>query len=76
MEDKLRNIIAMIAETSADFAGDADLKEDLQVDSHRAVELVFEVERTFQIKIPDGRFGEMRTLNGMVALVKSLVPAA
>jgi len=68
MEQTLREI----AETAPDFAGDADLRDDLDVDSHRAVEIVFEIERTFDIKIPDDRFGEMRTLNGTVALVRSL----
>jgi acyl carrier protein len=72
MEEILRNIIANIAETAPDFRADADLKDDLQVDSHRAVELVFEVERTFGIQIPGNRAEEMRTLNGVMALVQSL----
>jgi acyl carrier protein len=72
MEDELRQIIAKIAETSADFSADADLREDLDVDSHRAVELVFEIERVFDIKIPVTRFDELRTLKKAVALVTSL----
>ena len=72
MEKTLRQIIAKIAETSPDFAADADLKDDLDVDSHRAVEIVFEIERTFNVKIPDERFGEMQTLNGTMNLVRSL----
>jgi acyl carrier protein len=72
----LRQIIATIAETTPDFGADADLRDELDLDSHRAVELVFEVESTFKVKIPDKRFGEMRTLNGMVSLVKSLLPAS
>ena len=75
MEKKLREIIATIAETTPDFPGTADLKEDLQVDSHRAVEIVFEIERVFDIKIPDDRFGEMRTFNETLNLVKSLTGA-
>src|SRR5579863_6572620 len=46
VEERLRQIIATIVETTPDFAADADLKEDLDLDSHRAVELVFEVEST------------------------------
>ena len=76
MEQKLREIIATIAETTPDFPATADLKEDLQVDSHRAVEIIFELERTFNIKIPDRRFGELRTLNDTLNLVKSLMGAA
>ncbi len=76
MEQTLREIIATIAETAPDFAGDADLRDDLDVDSHRAVEIVFEIERTFNVKIPDDRYGEMRTLNGTVKLVHSLKGAS
>jgi acyl carrier protein len=76
MEQKLRQIIATIAEIAPDFPGTADLKEDLQVDSHRAVEMVFEIERTFNIRIPDDRFGEMKTFDGTLSLVKSLADAA
>ncbi len=72
MEEELRQIIAKIAETNADFSADADLREDLDVDSHRAVELVFEIERVFDIKIPVTRFDELRSLKKAVALVASL----
>jgi acyl carrier protein len=76
MEETLRQIIAKIAETFADFSADADLKEDLEVDSHRAVELLFEIERTFDVKIPATRFDELRSLNKAMALLKSLKPGA
>jgi acyl carrier protein len=72
MEETLRQIIATIAETTPDFRADADLKYELGVDSHRTIELLFELERTFDITIPDSRYVEMRTLNGMLALVESL----
>lgn len=72
MEEQLRQIIATIAETPADFSADADLRDDLQVDSHRAVEIVFEIERVFDVKIPDDRLAEMRTFGGTLNLVKSL----
>jgi acyl carrier protein len=76
MEETLRKIIAKIAETSADFSADASLREELDVDSHRAVELLFEVERAFDVKIPAERFDELGTLNKAVALVKSLKSGA
>jgi acyl carrier protein len=72
MEEDLRKIIAKIAETNAAFSADADLREELDVDSHRAVELLFEIERTFDVKIPADRFDELGTLNKALALVKSL----
>jgi acyl carrier protein len=66
MEEELRQIIAKIAETNADFSADADLREELDVDSHRAVELVFEIERVFDIKVPVARLDELRTLKKTV----------
>jgi acyl carrier protein len=72
MEQTLRQIIAKIAETKPDFGADADLRDDLDVDSHRAVEIVFEIERTFNVKIPDDRFREMQTFDGTLQLVRSL----
>jgi acyl carrier protein len=76
MEESLRQIIAKIAETNASFSADADLREELDVDSHRAVELLFEIERTFDVKIPADRFDELGTLNKTIALVKSLKSGA
>jgi acyl carrier protein len=71
-EQTLRQIIAKIAETSPDFGADASLRDELDVDSHRAVELLFEIERAFDVKIPADRFDEMQTLSKALALVKSL----
>jgi acyl carrier protein len=72
MEQTLRNIVSKIAETSADFAPDANLRDDLRVDSVRALELVFEVENQFSIKVPEGRYGEVRTFQDLVKLVDSI----
>jgi acyl carrier protein len=72
MEETLRQIIAKIAETTPDFGADADLREDLDLDSHRGVELLFEVERVFDVKVPADRFDELRTLNKALALIASL----
>jgi acyl carrier protein len=72
MEQKLREIIAKIAEVSPDFAADADLRDELDLDSHRAVEMVFEVEKEFSVTIPDNRYREMRSLTAIVSLVQSL----
>ena len=72
MESQLKEMIARIAETNADFGPDADLREEVGVDSHRAVELLFEIERAFDVKIPAERFDETQSLNKALALVKSL----
>ena len=72
MEHTLRNIVAKIAETTPEFASDANLRDDLNVDSVRALEIIFEIESAFGILIPEGRYGELRTFNKMLSLVASL----
>ena len=72
MDKTLRNIVAKIAETSADFSPDATLRDDLNVDSVRALEVIFEVEREFAIRIPEGRYGEVRTFQDLLKLVSSI----
>jgi len=72
MEQTLREIVAKIAETTNDFASNASLLHDLEVDSVRALEVIFEIERTFSIKVPEGRYGEVRTFADLLALVTTL----
>ncbi len=72
MEQALRSIVSKIAETPEDFSPDANLRDDLRVDSVRALELVFEVEKEFSIKVPEGRYGEVRTFQDLVKLVDSI----
>ena len=73
MEQELRCIIARVAETSNQaFSPDADLRDELDVDSHRAVELAFEIERRFEVDIPPDRLVELRTLRTAMELVRSL----
>jgi acyl carrier protein len=72
MEQQLREIVSRIAEIPLDFSADAHMRDELSVDSFRAFEIVFEIERTFNIKVPDGRYGEVQTFNDIVKLVQSL----
>jgi acyl carrier protein len=72
MEEKLRQIVAKITETSPDFPVDSDLRDDLRVDSIRGLEIVFEIERTFGVKVPDDRYNEVQTFGDMLALLKEL----
>jgi acyl carrier protein len=72
MEEQLRTIVAKIAETSPDFPPDANLRDDLSVDSVRALELIFEVEREFSIRVPEQRYGEVRTFTDLVKVVGAI----
>jgi acyl carrier protein len=75
MEQTLRNIVAKIAEIPPDFAPDASLRDDLKVDSVRALELLFEVEKELAVAVPETRYGEVRTFQDLVKLVRSLKAA-
>jgi acyl carrier protein len=75
MDNTLRTLVAKIAETGADFPPTASLRDDLNVDSVRALELIFEVEREFSIRVPEQRYAEVRTFADLVKVVDSLKAA-
>ena len=72
IEEQLRAIVAKIAETKPDFALDAHLKDDIGVDSVRAFEVVFEIEKELGVAIPEGRFAEIATFKDLLAIVQSV----
>jgi acyl carrier protein len=72
MEETLRGLVAKIAETDPGFAPTAHLRDELGVDSVRTFELVFEIERTFSVKFPEEKIGEMNTFNDLLGFVQSL----
>jgi acyl carrier protein len=72
MEEQLRQIVATIAEVPPDFPNSAHLRDDLGVDSVRALEIVFEIERTFGIVLPEDRYGQIAVFGDIVGLVSSL----
>ncbi len=69
MEDKLREIVARIAETDAKFSPDASLRDELLVDSVRALEILFEIQKDMGIKVPESRLGEVRTFSDLASVV-------
>lgn len=72
MEEQLREIVGRIGEISSDFDANANMANDLNIDSFRAVEIVFEIERVFKITIPGARYGQVQTFNDIVKLVTEL----
>jgi acyl carrier protein len=72
MEATLREIIARIAEVPADFSADAHLRDELDVDSFRAAEIAFEIERVFKVKMPDEQYVEAQTANDILKLLTSI----
>jgi acyl carrier protein len=71
-EEKLRAIVAKVAETSPDFALTAHLRDEVGVDSVRAFEIVFEIEKVFGVAVPEERYGEVRTFKDLLGVVESL----
>lgn len=67
--EKLRAIVAEVAELD-DVPNDGAFK-DLGIDSMMAIEIVADVERTFDIKVPEEELETIVDLNSVVALVQS-----
>ena len=72
MEQTLRSIVAKIAEIPPDFDGEASFREKLGVDSVRALEIVFEVEKTLGIVVPEDGYAKVKCFNNLLALVQSV----
>jgi acyl carrier protein len=68
IEQKVREILAAKLGIGADtIRPDSRLAEDLGVDSFGAVELMFEIEEAFGLKIPDSEIGHVRSVDDIVA---------
>ncbi len=72
MEETLRQIVAQIAEVEPGFANNVHLRDELYVDSVRALELLFEIEKQLGAKVPEGRFGQVQTFQDLVNVVAAL----
>jgi acyl carrier protein len=72
MEQTLRNIVAKIAETAPTFDATVSMRDGLKVDSIRALEIVFEIEKVLGIDIPEGKYAQVKTFDDLSKLVASL----
>lgn len=67
IEQKVKEIISKkFGAAPEKIHGETRLAEDLGVDSFGAVELMFEVEEAFGLKIPDSDIEHVRTVNDIV----------
>lgn len=67
IEQKVKGIISKKLDVSLDkLSADSRLAEDLGVDSFGAVELMFEIEEAFGLKIPDSEIEHIRTIKDIV----------
>jgi acyl carrier protein len=67
IELKVRNIVAQKFDVSLDqVQADTNLANELGLDSFAAVELMFELEEAFGLKIPDSEIEHIRTIRDIV----------
>ena len=68
-EAELREILAAQAGLDADVGLDDDLVRELALDSLAALRILAAVEKRFDIRFPDDRLGELRTLRHILDFV-------
>lgn len=68
---KVRKLVAEILEVPpTDIDPEAQLVEDLGMDSMKALEILAAVEKAFRIKIPEDSLPKMTTLNRVTQITK------
>lgn len=72
MLEQIKKVLVESANVDADkITLEANLKEDLAIDSLDAVELVLDLESEFDIKIEDDEIAALVTVGDIVKLVES-----
>jgi acyl carrier protein len=72
LEARIRRILSRVARLDGDYSTQADLFRDLGMRSIAALDLLLSLEEEFGVSIPDERFGEARSVGGLVALLEGL----
>ena len=71
LSDKIKQVaIERLELNEEDVSMDSDIQKDLGADSLSVVELIMELEDTFNIEIPDEDAENLRTLNDVVNFVQ------
>ena len=74
LEQEIRDLIADIIEVPADkISPDANLVDDLGMDSMMALEILAALEKKFKIKISEDELRKITTLSNAVELTRSHV---
>ena len=77
MVQKINQLLATGFELETEqLVPSARLKEDLQLDSLDAVDMLVYLEDTFQIKVAGERLAEIRTLSDVYGLVREVLQSA
>lgn len=74
LEKEIRGIVHEITQISYDkLIGNANFIDDLGIESIMAVDIIAQIEETYNIEIPEERYGEVDCLDSVVELVITLV---
>lgn len=74
LRDQLRDVIAEIGEIDQldSITDDADLYQDLGLDSMQGLEIILEIEKRFSLTVPEEALQKIRSLADVVQLAKDL----
>jgi acyl carrier protein len=74
VEQDIKEIIADIAGVEAeDIAPDANLVQDLEIDSIKAIEITVAIEKKFKVSVRDEDVPKIMTLQQAVSVVRQLL---
>lgn len=75
LKEELRALIAEIIERDVAEVEDTKALRDLGVDSMQAIEIISDLERRYQIKIPESDFKRVTNLDSVTALLAEKLAA-
>lgn len=74
LRSELKSMISELIEVD-EFGDDEDFVQDLGVDSMMGLEIVARIEKRFQIRIPEEKLRDIKSLNDVVAVTGSALKA-
>jgi acyl carrier protein len=70
VEEKIRDVLAKkLGIDPSQISGETRLAEDLGLDSFGGIEIIFEIEEAFGLKIADSDFQDVRTVKDIVSYI-------
>lgn len=70
--ERVRRLLAAYLKIPAESIGEDSKLDELGLDSLGALELVFEIEEEFKIKVPDEKIPEFRTVRAVCDGIEAL----
>lgn len=68
-------LAAHVKQDVASIRSDLSLREDLGLDSMGVIELLYKLEETFDVQIPDQDLGRLQTVGDVLTYVQRMVPS-